>query len=199
MLLLELALVRGRDLAGRHAGRAAVAVGMHVAQAGLARAALGVQGARKVQLRGEVAVLEVGEGGGVVDAEGVLRGVAAIGDASLRLCIFLLQLLALLVFEAEEAGLFFDLVLTEPVEAGVLQTPFPGVSGFFAFRLFDDCLWPRSSWSSGLRQTYGGTSRGGPHATHRYRSSYLDVGRTNFRRLDPRRRWGDENDRIGRV
>ena len=61
VLLLELLEVLLGDFAARHAVRAAVAVGVHVAEPGLARSALGLEGAREVQLGGEVAVLEVGE------------------------------------------------------------------------------------------------------------------------------------------
>ena len=61
VLLFELLEVFFGDLPPWHAIGAAVAVSVHVAEPGFARSALGLEGAGEVQLRGEVAVLEVGK------------------------------------------------------------------------------------------------------------------------------------------
>lgn len=62
LLAEELGEVVGGDVAAGHAVRAAGAVGFHVAEARFARSALELQGAGEVDLRGEVAVLEVRHG-----------------------------------------------------------------------------------------------------------------------------------------
>lgn len=106
-LLHELAEVGVRDVAPGHAGRAAVAVGVHVPEAGFAGFALRLQRAREVELGGEVAKLEVRHDGCVTLPESVLLGLEAVGDALVRTIFFETYESALFVFEAEEAALFF--------------------------------------------------------------------------------------------